>query len=327
MVCCQATRYAKTGSPAGMWRIPGRNVDGDIDIIAEIDAGLQVAVVEDVSVQVGFDPHTFVRGSLHVAGVVHQAGVELEGVAAGSLVGGDGADFLITLIQGGVDVIQALARILVLLALAHVPHLPVPEVDAGGPVEVVGDAALDIGQHAEHLAAQAIIVDGAVEIVRLSLRDSLVGPKVVVLQGLGAVEAPEVVHRIVHIGDGGIHAHIGNQILGVISQIEAGLALRKVGGFPADLMDGIRIGGAVTVVIDVAEGAVLETVVDRIGGARKDAHAPAGLHFLFLLLGGEERYGCHEGEGRQDKLFHGLLLFSVCKDSNSFRIFVFARLS
>ena len=184
---------------------------GQRDVVAEVCAGLEVAVVQHVSVQIGLRPDTLVRSSLDVAGVIHHTCVDFEGVAAFGFIGVDGVDGLICLVESDIGVVG----ILVLGALSHVSHLPVPEIEAGSPVEIVGDASLHVGEGAEHLAAHAIVVDAVLVAVKPGMKHCplLVRPEVIVLQSRSSVEAPEVVHGIVDVCYGCIEAHAGHKIL------------------------------------------------------------------------------------------------------------------
>ena len=238
-------------------------------------------MVQDISVQIGFRPDTPVGGRLDVAGIEHQTGIQFQRVTAILLVFPDDTQFLIIPEQGVfLAVIVLVAGSLVGKAgIAHVTDFPVPEVDAGRPVQVVRDPALEIGQETEHVAAHTEIVDIGL----------LVGPIVVRVVHAGqrgrAVEAPEAVERVPHIGGGSVDTHAGNQILGVIAQVEThAVALGEIGNFPADLVQRVRVRGTVAIVVDVAEGTGLEAVVNREGRSRKQAEAPAFLYFLLLFL-------------------------------------------
>ena len=269
-------------------------MDGDVDVVTEIDAGFQVALVHDIAVQVGLRPDTPVRSGFHVAGIVNETGIQLQGLSAGGLIGIDDAQFLIILVQGVLLVIELLVRgaLRFVSGILHVPQLPVPEIDAGGPVQMVHDTALDIGQHTQHVPAHAEIIDAG----------GLVGPIlgvgfVQMGQGSAAVESPKAVQGVVHISDRRIDTHVGDQILGVVGEVQAhAVAVREIGGLPADLVKRIRIGTPVSIVVYISEGSCLETVVNGIGGSRKEAEAPACLHFLLFLLCGK---GEHRSCGKQ----------------------------
>ena len=265
--------------------------------MTEVHAGLEVTVLEHVTVEVGLGPDAMVGCSFHVAGVKHHAGIQLQGHAAIGLIGLDDAQLLVILVQGVLLVVIVLGVTGSFVLVAVVPHVsqfPVPEVHAGGPVEVIRDTALDIGQDAQHIAAHAEVVD-----VR-----GLVGPIVVRIvhigQRGGSIEAPEAVQRVSHIRCRCIDAHARHQILGVIGQIKTHtVAVGEVRAFPADLVEGIRVGGAVAIIIDVSKETCLEAVIHRISGRGQYAEAPASLDFLLFFLLGEGYQGsrCQQKNG------------------------------
>ena len=260
-------------------------------------------MLQHVAVQVGLRPNTFVRSGLDVTGVVHHAGVQLQGQAAVFLVRLDSAQFHILVVQGdgGVVVLLFLGFLVHGNAIvAHAAHSPPPEVDAGGPVQVRNNLTLEVGQYAEHVSAHAIVIHvfGAAYSGKVT-----VGPEGVILHGSRAVETPERIQRVAHISDGSVYTHVGNEILGVVCQIETHtVAIGEVRTFPADFVERIRIGGTVSIIINVTEGAGLEAVVLGISGRGQYAKAPAFLHFFLLLL-----CRCSDARKQQhntQKLFH-----------------------
>ena len=185
-------------------------MDGDINIVTEICASLQVSVIEDVSVQISLSPDAVVGSSLDVTGVIHQTGIDFQGGAAVCLVCLDGANRFVLVEQRNRLVVILLFAVLVKVhtGILHFAKGPVPEVDAGGPVQIVRDTALNIGKNAEHIAAHSVVVE-----IVITNQGIPVGPHIIVLNGSGTVEAPETVQGVGHISHGCVHTHTGNQIL------------------------------------------------------------------------------------------------------------------
>ena len=264
-------------------------MDGDADVVTEIGAGLQVALVKDIAVEVSLGPDTLVGGSLDVTGVVHKTGVQLKCKTAVLFGLRDNALSGEEVIQGGVCVVIASFVAYLYAVILHGAKVPLPEVHAGSPVEVRDNLALEVGKDTQHLAAHAVVVDVGKGGIRGGGGNCLVlvtvGPYVVVLGCGRTVEAPQAVQGVCHVGYRCVHAHVGDKVLGVIRKVKThAVAVGEVRAFPAYLVEGIRISGTVTIIINVTKGTCLETVVNRISCSGQQAEAPAFFHFFLLFL-------------------------------------------
>jgi hypothetical protein len=84
----------------------------------------------------------------------------------------------------------------------------------------------------------------------------------------------------------------------------------EVGTFPADFVERIRIGTAVSVVVDVTEGSGLESVIHRISCGREYTKRPTGLHFFLLFLSEcSEAKNCCSDNCKD--FFHTLLILEL----------------
>ena len=186
-------------------------------------------------------------------------------------------------------------------------------VETGRPAEAaVAEFSLEAGHDAEDITLHDIGAHTGRLPVIIQL-DDLVELRAV--KGRIAVEAVEVVRVVEEVRHGSADADTGDQVLRVEEGMEYGVAFAVTGDFDIGFPDILGILGAVTIPVDIGEGAVVPAEVGGVADRRERAEVESGLDarriflLLFLVAGSvhvrPEGDACRGQEGQhEDDFFH-----------------------
>ena len=232
---------------------------GDREELLQVEGQLEVgarAFEEGGSAEhVKFDVGAAVRVVLVVAGVVDDAALELKVLSAEGLVLGDDSEVNVGLVEGGEAVVDA-------GGVLGVARTEVVVGDAAGPAEgtvVSADLALQAAHDAENVALHQVPAHSGI-VGELGAVD-VDGPVEGAVERGCAVEAVETVGLVAEIGDGAGHAEARDEVRAVKRSVVDGVALAVPGCLEVHLVEVVGIEGAVAVVVDVGEGAVVPAEV------------------------------------------------------------------
>ena len=267
----------------------GAEVRADDDALAQreelldVDRHLEVAVVmlgDDIrrAVNVGLDVGAPGRVVLVVARVEDDAGLELQMLTA-ILLGGRNNVVLDVEVKEG-EVVRGDQALVDGMPGADVP---VGRAGSPAPVAVLAEFALEHQEGTEDVAAH--------QVEPLPVRDLVQFRHV---QGGSAVESVEIVGLVAEVGHVGGDADAGNQVLAVKESVIDGVALGIPGGLHVDLPLVVGIDGAVSVLVDVGQGAVVPAEIGGVADGGQRAEVDAGFLDFFLRV---DRRQCG---GKQD---------------------------